>query len=607
MAITKITPPNWNDPYSDLVLVDGKPRIFLPETDKNFGDINVGYTDENGQPVIIKRADTNTGGFYGDVWGGQQQNRWDRPHTVEAYPDPENPGWNLYRNVYQNEGPLERVTLADGTKGRILPQDATLSNGLNATDLGRFQGSGGWFKDFMENGGGKIFLAAGGAMFAPALSAYIGSATGLTGPALDAVTHGAIGAAGAAASGGDPLTGALTGAAGSYATGVLGDIAGSGPSSLGGNFDTSGIDGTWSGGDFSTSASGGVPEQVGSYSASDVDFLTKKDGGGVGFNLPTLAAAGAVATGLGALLGGKGGGSGSTTVTNSTPPMSAEERELINLNSQLAQRQLGAIDQLAPFQRELLDAAMADTRRISANNAAYDAAFPPELQAQMARAEADRVARLGPVQDELLQIQLAQLRQGGRATPEQLESIKAATDASIAAGSGDIDDATGRGIGLIADELANSRGLRLSDSPISSEAALLSREGMIQKGSLTRNLRAGQATAALNYPLAVQQVQTAGAQGQQSIADAAQAFQANLRQQAYQNRLALTGQAQSGGIGLAGIGSGSSALNALTTSRMAGGSTTTNTSRGIGLSDIGGLAQGLGTAYLAYNRLGLGS
>ena len=108
---------------------------------------------------------------------------------------------------------------------------------------------------------------------------------------------------------------------------------------------------------------------------------------------------------------------------------------------------------------------------------------------------------------------------------------------------------------MIADELANSRGLRLSDSPISSEAALLAREGLIQKGSLTRNMRAAEASSALNYPLAAQQIFGAQNQNQQNILQSAQQFQASLRDRAYQNRLALTGPATTGGIGLASIGS----------------------------------------------------
>ncbi len=168
-----------------------------------------------------------------------------------------------------------------------------------------------------------------------------------------------------------------------------------------------------------------------------------------------------------------------------------------------------------------------------------------------------------------MQIQLQAARQGGRATPEQLQAIKEATDAGISAGTSDIDLSTKRGIGLIADELANSRGLRLSDSPISSEAALLARGGEDQKASLIKNLRAGQASAALNYPLAASQVTSGINLSQQNVASAAERFQSELRQRAAANRMALFGTSSNSGLGLASIGSGvgSSTLGTLTGNR----------------------------------------
>jgi len=185
-----------------------------------------------------------------------------------------------------------------------------------------------------------------------------------------------------------------------------------------------------------------------------------------------------------------------------------------------------------------------------------DAAVTPEQRAAAAKSEFERSQRMGPMQDELMQMQLESLRRGGAASPEQIELIKNATDASIAAGSADIDTSTQRGIGLISDELANSRGLRMTDTPILREATLLSRAGMDQKSSLINNLRAGEATARLNLPLAIQQVQSGINLNQQGVAANAQQFAADLKQRAYQNRLALSGQTASGGIGLASVGSG---------------------------------------------------
>lgn len=293
-----------------------------------------------------------------------------------------------------------------------------------------------------------------------------------------------------------------------------------------------------------------------------------------------------------------------STVVNQSAPMTPEELELIKLNTDLARKQLANIDALNPFQKEMLDLAMADLRRQSAVSTATDKAITPEQQAQFAKDEFERAQKLGPLQDELLQLQLDSLRRGGAATPEQIQSIKEATDAGIAAGSADIDLSTGRGIGLISDELANARGLRLTDSPIAREATLLARSGEDQKASLIKNLRASEASARLNFPLAVQQVQSGINLNQQQVFSAAQQFQESLRQRAWQNRLALTGQAQSGGIGLASIGGGNQALNALTNSRLANTTQTTTGSKGIGLGEFGQAAGGVGAALSGLRAVG---
>ena len=287
-----------------------------------------------------------------------------------------------------------------------------------------------------------------------------------------------------------------------------------------------------------------------------------------------------------------GGGGNTTTVT--TPAPSADELELIRLNKELATKQLANYDSLQPYQQKLMELSIGDLDQQLALNKAIGGAVTPEQQAAQYKAEFERAQRLGPVQDELLQLQLGQLRSGGAATPEQKARIASATDAAIAAGSGDIDIGTQRGIGLIADELANSRGLRLSDSPISGEAALLAREGLAQKGSLTKNLRAAQASSELNYPLAVQSLTSGINLNQQNTNNAVTNFQQQLRQQAYQNRLALSGQTANTGIGLSSIpGLGMGALSALTSGRMAN-RTQETTGGGINLSGIGSVLQGAG-------------
>lgn len=281
--------------------------------------------------------------------------------------------------------------------------------------------------------------------------------------------------------------------------------------------------------------------------------------------------------------------SGSSTQQQTISP---EERELTRIQAELAQKQSTLFDQMQPFQQELLNQSLAEMKRQSAMSDAMDAAVTPEQQAALYKQDYDRSVKLGPIQDELLQLQLDEARRGGAATPEQLQRIKEAADAGIEAGTSDIDMSTKRGIGLISDELANSRGLRLSDSPIGSEAALLARGGEDQKASLIKNLRAGQASAALNYPLAASQVTSGINLNQQQVLDAAKTFQADLRQRAFQNRMALTGQTEQSGIGLSSI---------RTPGATGVGSSTSGRTSGVDIGTIGKAAGGIGMAMLAFS------
>lgn len=291
------------------------------------------------------------------------------------------------------------------------------------------------------------------------------------------------------------------------------------------------------------------------------------------------------------------------TQSNSVSAMTPEELELIKLNTQLAQKQLANIDQLAPYQQQLIQQAIDQGNQQKQYTDALNAAISPQQYADSAKAQFDYTNSLPAIQQQLLQKQLDALNLNGAATPEQTALIKDATDQAISAGTGDIDTQTKRGIGMIADELANSRGLRLSDTPITREATLLTSRAEDSKASLVRNLRAAQATSQLNYPLAVQQVQNQTSNNQQQIDAAAQQFQAQLQQQAQSNRLALMGQASSTGIGLAGIGGGSSALSALNSSRLANNTTTNSTTPGIGLTQIGQAAGGIGSLISAGSKL----
>lgn len=283
---------------------------------------------------------------------------------------------------------------------------------------------------------------------------------------------------------------------------------------------------------------------------------------------------------------------GKTTTTTNVPPPSPAELELQGLSVEEKKLQIDALKSQSTFQRELSDFALPEIRAQAAERAALNAAVSPEDRAAFEKSEFDRRQRLGPIQDELLQRQLEDIRRGGAATPEQVARIDEMTQAGIAAGSGDIDIATQEGLKLLREELAPGLGLRPTDSPILDRGATLAREGVKQKSSLGLNLRSAGASAKLNYPLAVQQNRFA----QQGFGESVLNFQQQLQQQAFANRLALTGQTTTGGLGLAG-GGGSSALDQLTRARYASAGTTTK--KGAGLQEYGQAAAGLGALMTA--------
>lgn len=283
----------------------------------------------------------------------------------------------------------------------------------------------------------------------------------------------------------------------------------------------------------------------------------------------------------------------STKTRVQNPPPTAQETQLMEIQAELAKRQLTQLDELQPFQQELVQQLTSELERQGAISKAIGETVTPEQEAEFYKEDIERARRLGPIQDELLQLQLEAARQGGRPTEEQLGLIEQATERSIESGTADIDLSTKRGIGLISDELANSRGLRLSDSPITREAAFLARSGEDQKANFIRAMRANQATATLNYPLAVSQVTSGINLNQQQLAEASRAFQTDLRQRAFQNRLAFTG-ATSGGGGLGFAASRAQAPFA----NLSGARGSSSTKSGIGLTEAAQLA---GAAYGAYS------
>lgn len=297
-----------------------------------------------------------------------------------------------------------------------------------------------------------------------------------------------------------------------------------------------------------------------------------------------------------------GGGGGSNTSVQVQPAAATpEETRLLALSAEEKEIQLANLKQITELQKKYFPLAESQLDYQSALDAEMRKSVTPEQYAAQAKTEFERSQRLGGTQEELLNLQLEQLRRGGAATPEQIARINESTRAGITAGSADIDTAVSEGLDLLREELAPSLGLRSTDTPILDRGGQIVREGLKQKGSLQKNLQAVGATAKLNYPLAVQQLIGAQGQGQQVLIDSIKNFQQNLQQQAFQNRLALTGQTSNTGLGLAGIGAGAGGGIGLYNARYANASRTSNTTnQGSFLATMTGVGRLLGGAGAAY-------
>ena len=267
-----------------------------------------------------------------------------------------------------------------------------------------------------------------------------------------------------------------------------------------------------------------------------------------------------------------------------------------------------------------LEIARAQLEGITAQTAQQQAGFDQisqllsTLEAEAAQS-AKSQQKLAPIIEETTQILLDNLRQGTKATPEQIAQIDAAIGAAQASGESDISAFAQDALTQLRETLAPALGLRPGDSPIIDRGGLVAREAARQQGQLTRGLAQTRAESVLNFPLAAQalQNQTAGFVG--NLATQQQAFRVGLQQQAIQNRLGVQelfgnlglgfAQLQPAGANLAlGLGNQSTQLQlgqlaarsatdvANIRGPSAGGNNTGST-----LGGVGGLLLGLGSIF----------
>ncbi len=280
----------------------------------------------------------------------------------------------------------------------------------------------------------------------------------------------------------------------------------------------------------------------------------------------------------------------STKVTTNVPPPTETELALQERQLELAEFQLTELQRQSALQQEFAEG------------------IGPLLETQAAEAERalEERERLGPIQEELLNLALEDLRRGGAATPEQIGLIDEAAEAGIAAGGTDIERFRTESLEALREELAPALGLRPGDTPILDRGARVSAEATRQGGQLAQRFRGAAATARLNLPLAQSQILQAGTAAQGQLVEATRQFQADLRNQAFVNRLNLQSTVGGLGLGLAtGVPfNGAQTLGILGNQRLAN-STTTTGGLGTVLSGGASLLGGAGSFLTAGKAVGL--
>ena len=249
------------------------------------------------------------------------------------------------------------------------------------------------------------------------------------------------------------------------------------------------------------------------------------------------------------------------------PKQTRQQKQLEAAQLQLAERQISAIDTQTAFSREQFEALGPLIEQ-------------QEADAARARAEEERQA---PIRQEIFDIQLANLRGGGEATPEQIRLIEEATGAALARGESDIGRFRDLSLEALREELAPQLGLRSTDTPILDRGSRVAEEAVRQQGQLALGLRGAAAEARLNFPLAVQGVQGVLGESLAASQEGNRRFSEELRQSAFSNRQALTALTGSFGTSLAlGIPASITAGVAANNQLRLGASTRTTSTSGLG-------------------------
>lgn len=215
-----------------------------------------------------------------------------------------------------------------------------------------------------------------------------------------------------------------------------------------------------------------------------------------------------------------------------------------------------------------------------------------EMQRQ-AEAAQGYASSLAPAQANALQKELAALNSGGEASPAQRDLINRVTQSQIDLGRSDIMAQSQDALNQLRDTLAPDRGLRPSDTPILDRGDLIGQAGVRSYNDLVTSMRGAGAQAMLDYPMKSAALTNDLFNSTTGFTTNRNDFAQQLAESAFQNRLRLTGQTSSQGLGLAG--QGGAALPTISAGISSRGTGSQSTTSGLGsILGGGGILGGLG-------------
>jgi len=291
--------------------------------------------------------------------------------------------------------------------------------------------------------------------------------------------------------------------------------------------------------------------------------------------------------------------SSKTTVKTEVPPPTEQELELqqklidqIELQNQTFAQQSAA----ATASQNRILALLSPQLKIAAEQAKQQAELFP-LQKRLTQLSVQRAEELLPIEKELLELQLEAIKRNGAPTPEQEELINTAYDFALEKGKGEITQFSEDALRQVREQLAPSRGLRPTDSPIIDRGQLVAREGVRQFNQFEQGIESARASTKLNFPLGVSQAVSAQAGFQQNLAQSGRHFQQSLLAEMQRGQSSLTANT----LGLSRVpfpgtnqGLALGLLGQLQQNRFAGAPTTTSQSL------LPSLIQGGATAVGSY-------